>query len=117
MSDIESQAKQVRFHSPPAGAGHIDETPIARHQKHRSNSCIQGVGLHGKIEITSDNEGEGGGISDSLHVSNSPQHDEHIVKTILKKEGTQRHDKGVANSEILGIPQVFGKNRICYHGD
>ena len=117
MSDIESQAKQVRFHSPPAGAGHIDETPIARHQKHRSNNCIQGVGLHGKIEIIREREGEGGGISDSLHVSNSPQHDEHIVKTILKKEGTQRHDKGVANSEILGIPQVFGKNRICYHGD
>ena len=64
------------------------------------------MGLHGKIEITSDNEGEGGGISDSLHVSNSPQHDEHIVKTILKKEGTQRHDKGVANCEILGITKV-----------
>ena len=117
MSDIESQAKQVKFHSPPAGAGHIDETPIARHQKHRSNSCIQGVRFYGEIEIIREREDDGGEIGDSLHVSNSPQHDEHIVKTILKKEGTQRHDKGGADSEILGIPQVFGKNRICYHGD
>lgn len=73
--------------------------------------------FRGEIEIIREREDDGGGISDSLHVSNSPQHDEHIVKTILKKEGTQKHDKGGADSEILGIPQVFGKNRICYHGD
>ena len=66
--------------------------------------------FRGEIEIIREREDDGGGISDSLHVSNSPQHDERIVKAILKKEGTQRHDKGGADSEILGIPQVFGKN-------